>query len=111
MSKSLKEKVRFCLENYPDTRNDDRLLWASVVKNFYSDLIVDDMFIPIWNVPNLPPQDNVKRYRAWFQNDPIKPMYLPTDERVLKLRQDKSKAQQDFKVDLGYVNPAFSGRR
>jgi len=102
--KTLKDQVQWILHTEPATRNNDKLLWLYIVREFYRDKIFlfTAEYIKLDDILLLPSQDNVKRYRAYFQNDPHKPRYLPTSDKVKKVRQDRGKAQRDHRAELGY---------
>jgi hypothetical protein len=85
----LKDLVETMLVGIPETRNCDIRLTIEIWKRFYPDRIrktltggggiyLDDLY-------DLPREDNIKRYRARFQNDENK--YLPTDWKVAKRRK------------------------
>lgn len=96
----LKEEIEWCLENRPNTRNSDKLLWISVCYNYYN----LGIRFPIQNLEEFhdlimiyPGEDAIKRFRAQFN---AKGLYWPTDPKVIKERRLKVK---EVKEDLGYT--------
>jgi len=101
--KNLKLVVRRTLEAFPDTRNDDRLLWVVIVKNHFGASLFQSAnlgpCVALENLWELPALDSVKRFRALVQ---AKGEFLPTDPAVLARRFKFDQAQADFKQALGY---------
>lgn len=102
MLNSLKKKVEWCLENFPETRNSDIKLTNTIWYNYYKEkLFLDDagnLCVKLLDIYELPREDNVKRIRAKFNS---KGKYLPTDNSVIKKRKLK---EEDWRNMLGY-NP------
>jgi hypothetical protein len=95
MLKNLKNKVEYCLEHYPETRNSDIALTIKIWQVYYG---VGDT-IAVEQLYNLSREDNVKRIRAHFQND--KGRFVPTVWAVAKQRNFK---EEEWRRLLGY-NP------
>ena len=96
-----KNKVRYVLNHYPHTRNDDMELYRVIVLEFYRQnykktssglpcITFEDMLEVI-------PMSSVIRWRAFFQND--MGQFTPTNEAVKIKRQRKRKA---IMQELGY---------
>jgi len=99
---TLKKMVEYCLEKYPDTRNSDIKLTNSIWFEFYRDELIEvdgELAVKLLHLYKLPKEDNVKRWRAKFQNE--KGLYPPTDPEVLRKRQRQEEKMRD---ELGY-NP------
>lgn len=100
--KNLKNKVIYCLENYPQTRNCDISLTLIIWWKFHNsslEFFNDDYYVRCKDLRWLPREDNVKRIRAKLQNDENK--YLPTDEEV---RKQRGIQEEQWRKYLGY-NP------
>lgn len=98
--KKLKDKVAYCLENYPKTRNSDVRLTAQVWATFHSNALMTvngEYVVRIKDLFTLPREDTVKRVRAAFQNDENK--WLPTDPSV---REKRGISEQEWRKHLGY---------
>ncbi len=79
--KTLKKKVEYCLQNYPETRNSDVGLTIKIWQEFYG---VRDSIL-LYDLYRLPREDAVKRIRAKFQNDLH--LYLPTEWEIARQRK------------------------
>jgi len=103
--KTLDKQVRYCLETWPETRNDDIKLTQYLWYNFYKSKVhLDDNgkgYIYMHDLFELPREDNIKRVRAKIQNEEHK--FLPTDFAVMEKRKDASKTWREY---LGYDLPA-----
>jgi len=110
MIPTLKYHVKNILKWYPYTRNSDIYLWTELINRYYwKEFItfaesinrVDDQGVQKTLLTNfmmeVPNQDNVKRIRAYYQND--KKKYIPTNWSVAMKRGWK---ENDWKVALGY---------
>lgn len=88
MEKSLREKVEAVLKENEATRNSDITLTIEIWRRFYPGAILTGnsgrQAVLLESLYKLPREDNVKRYRAKFQNDELK--YLPTIPEVAKQR-------------------------
>lgn len=60
----VKSQVEFTLKNYPETRNNDKLLQVTVLKNFYDVESIDDILKP--EVPSL---ESIRRCRQKLQSE------------------------------------------
>ena len=93
MRKNLKVEVETILQNIPETRNCDIRLTIEIWKAFYPSKILKRETVPegsklaidLDSLFVLPREDNVKRWRAIFQNDLGK--YLPTIWEVARKRK------------------------
>ena len=106
--KTLKDKVRYCLEKYSDSRNSDITLTLWIWREFYYDSIIKSgeaieqngrMYISPKLLFILPREDNIKRIRAYFQNN--KKLYLPTNLEVVRQRKQN---EEEWRKQLNY-NP------
>lgn len=85
---SLKEKILFCLEKHPQTRNSDILLTRAVWHEFNNSKIFQHEGRPavyLEDMMDLPREDNIKRLRAVIQN--VEHKFLPTSEEVCRQRK------------------------
>lgn len=76
--------------NDVESRNSDITLTIAIWKRFYSSRIkksAENGKLGVWleDLFHLPSQDNIKRIRAYFQNDKMK--YLPTSIEVVRQRR------------------------
>lgn len=92
--KRLEEKVIFCLQKYPEARNNDTRLTLYIIHEYLPGMLVRSTTIrpgdkEEWWVKTealyIVREDNVKRVRAKIQND--RHLYLPTDPAVRKQRK------------------------
>jgi len=101
--KKLEQKIIYCLEKYPETRNSDTKLTNAIWLEFYKDKLFStadgNAAIKLIDLYNLPTQDDVKRIRAKIQNE--KHLFLPTSIEIRKKRKIK---EEDWRKYLGY-NP------
>jgi hypothetical protein len=96
---TLHDQVKELLYWEPETRNSDTLLTVKVWQRFYG---IPDGYVAVpqlMEVMREAPPDNIKRYRAYFQNDKDHPKFLPTRWEVAKMRRWK---EDDWKRALGY---------
>lgn len=105
--KSLKKKVLFCLEKYPETRNCDRTLCLQIIKEFYSYAIIKgqsgkEEYIPLKYYYSIPTHESVKRIRAKIQNKEFR--FLPTDIKVVKKRRIN---EDRWRKELGYEPKSY----
>ena len=96
----LPDKVLFCLENYPQTRNCDISLTIKIWEVYHQDKI-NNGSVSLSDLYDLPREDNVKRYRAKIQN--VEKLFLPTDPEVIKKRNIK---EDEWREELGYASQA-----
>lgn len=106
--KTLKKQVEHCLRQYPLTRNSDITLTIQIWRVFYPRHIytgvgTDDM-VKLGDLYHLPREDNVKRARAYIQNE--RKMYLPTD---LKVALKRGILEDEWRVATGYPTKATAG--
>jgi hypothetical protein len=99
--KTLKEKVEYVLKRSEKSRNSDTTLMIEIWKWFYSEHLSGDS-IPLKSLYEVPNQDDVKRLRAYWQNDKL--MYLPTVWEVAKQRKIN---EEVWKKALGYSSTLF----
>jgi len=94
----LTEKVRYCLEKYPEARNDDAVLTLRIIEAYLPDdvrmIVVQEGEKPVpfvrYRALIRVREDQVKRVRAKIQNEEGR--FLPTDERVRKARKISEEA-------------------
>jgi hypothetical protein len=92
--KRLKDQVRECLEENPETRNSDRSLAIAVLQKFYD--IGETMTMQqFFDVPNF---EGIARCRRKFQEAGF---YPPTDR---KIALERGWLQEDWQKAMGY-NP------
>lgn len=60
----VKTQVEYTLNNYPATRNDDKLLQVTILKKFYGVKSIDDILKP--KVPSL---ESIRRCRQKLQSE------------------------------------------
>lgn len=106
--KDLKNQVKYCLENFEETRNSDITLTIQIWKEFYKEYIKKGQYGDegIWlkDLYELPREDNVKRARAYWQNS--KNMFLPTDPKIAKKR---GILEDEWRVAMGYPTKESAG--
>ena len=108
--RALKDKVEFVLENYPESRNSDKLLTVILWKEFYPQYInrvtIDNIskfserVIKLSDILFLPSQDGIKRVRAHIQNHQRR--YPPTSSKVAK---ERGWQEHIWRQTLGYHLP------
>ena len=105
MNRGLKQKVLYCLEKYPMTRNSDIQLTVAIWLEYHRQYVFQDergeWCIKVKNLDKLPTQDDVKRWRAKIQNDPKHPKFVPTDSFIARMRGWK---EEEWRRALSY-NP------
>ena len=101
--KTLKGQVEHCLKNYPDTRNSDITLTIQIWREFYPEKVIGEA-VALKDLYELPREDNVKRARAYFQND--KKLYWPTSLEIAKKR---GILEDEWRVAMGYPTKATTG--
>lgn len=102
--KTLKGQVEYCLRAYPETRNSDITLTIQIWREFYPERmrkLGERMAVELKDLYDLPREDNVKRARAYFQND--KKLYLPTELSIAKRR---GILEDEWRVAMGYPTKA-----
>lgn len=87
---------------FPETRNDDRLLWVEYCKKFYPQTVMKGNKTGRYAVyledvvKKLPQQASLKRYRAEYQNE--MKILLPTRWEVAKQR---GIAEEIWRAEMG----------
>ncbi len=85
----LQDKIEYCLQKYPESRNSDIKLTNSIWFEFHSHKLFKDeqgdLTVKLKNLYDLPREDNIKRIRAKVQNTEHK--FLPTLEKIRKQRK------------------------
>lgn len=94
----LTKMVEKCLEKYPETRDSDITLTLKIWKEFYGISGV----INVNQLYDLPREDNIKRWRAYIQNEEGR--YLPTMWEVARKRGIN---REVWERALGYVPKLF----
>jgi len=109
--KKIKDKVAWCLENRPATKEDDMLLILSVWKNFYHqefcDLLHTGLKTLSFEVPreldrqlgrarmsDLPSTESIRRVRQKFNQED---KYLPSEEVMRLRRREAPKVQEELR--------------
>lgn len=86
---TLKKQVKDTLEFYPKTRDSDQYLTLKIWVGYYKELLdltdPENPKVAFKDIMKLPREDNVKRIRAYFQNDLN--LYLPTSLEVVRKRK------------------------
>ena len=99
--------VESVLRDIPSTRDSDITLTIEIWRRFYPEKIVEQRgiagveFVSLGSLYSLPREDNVKRIRAQFQNNPERPMYPPTK---LEVALERGMEEQVWRRALGYAN-------
>lgn len=108
--KNLKQKVHDILRDEPSTRNSDIALMIAVWKKHCPSYIKKgssgEEGVWLKDLYELPREDNIKRVRAYWQND--KKLYLPTEESVAKARGIN---MDEWRVAMGYPTNATAGTK
>lgn len=95
MLKTLEQKVRYCLTQFPATRNNDRTLIGAVYAYFYNvDLL--DSFLTVIRDDKLPSFESIRRTRQKIQAE---------DE---SLRGDKKTEERRMEAQIKYIEYALS---
>lgn len=95
--RKVSQMVREVLENYPDTRSDDRLLIYTIYRNYYG--IVNDKFVNVIMRHDLPNFESIRRCRQKIQEECEE---LRGDKQVEKVRMN---AQVEY-IDFSRMNLA-----
>lgn len=93
--KTVVENVTDILRNFPETRNNDRLLmayyWAAIDEiDFDGDM---DEFLDGFKTAT--PPSSIQRARQMVNYEAIEDNFLPTDEKILKDRLHKAQVMKD----------------
>ena len=89
--KTVKDRVEYILENYPESRNDDFYLWLLYIRLFERQLSNYIKFIPYKLLKNAVKFETISRVRRKIQEEG---RYLPTDPKVLEKRRRLAKIYQ-----------------
>lgn len=95
---NLHDKVKYILDHFPITRNDDLALSIRVWVEFYQLDAIEAQKL-FYQLKQFPAQDVIKRIRAYIQNK--EGQFLPTNDEVLKLRRRSKKdktTEQEWKM-------------
>ena len=95
MLKTLEQKVRYCLREFPATRNNDRTLIGAVYAYFY-DVDLMDSFLTVIRDDKLPSFESIRRTRQKIQ---------ATDE---SLRGDKETEERRMEAQKDFIEYALS---
>ena len=95
MLKTLEQKVRYCLTQYPATRNSDRTLIGAVYAYFY-DVDLLDSFLTVIRNDKLPSFESIRRTRQKIQAE---------DE---SLRGDKQTEERRMEAQKDFIEYALS---
>jgi len=87
--KTVKERVEWLLENFPETRNDDLYLTILYWRYFDKKMSKYIKYIPYEVIKQAIRPETIRRIRQKIQNEEGK--YLPTDPKVLKKRRKMAK--------------------
>lgn len=102
---TLKAMVEEVLREIPATRDSDIKLTIEVWRRFYPEKVHWDKdgkhYVLLQDLYALPREDNVKRIRAHFQNDPDNPQYPPT---TLEVALERGMEEQHWRRALGLAN-------
>ncbi|GIW49171.1 MAG: hypothetical protein KatS3mg079_647 [Caloramator sp.] len=85
----VKQQVEFILNNYPETRNDDKKLTAYILKEFYKVNLIDDIC-----KPEIPSLESIRRCRQKLQEQG---KYQAT-EKVKKRRTELQETYKEFAI-------------
>ena len=100
----LKEKIKYCLQKYPETRNSDVKLTNSIWVEYYNKYLIRDecgnLAVKLIDLYELPTQESVKRIRAKLNEQGF---YLPTSEEVLKQRR---LLEKKYRLEYSPSNPS-----
>lgn len=101
--KTLKSKVLNCLQKYPGTRDNDKILINAVIYDYYNEYLFQDekkdWCIKLLYMYKIPNPESIIRIRAKIQN--VEKKYLPTSEEIFKQRGWQ---EEEYRKFLGY-NP------
>ncbi len=95
MSKNIRKNVEQILQDYPQTRNSDRLLYVTYWK-VIDDLPIDHetsarKFANLF-IKNSTNSESIRRARQLIQQEGL---FLPTDDSVIKARHKKQITMKD----------------
>jgi len=87
--KTVKERVEYILEHYPESRNDDFYLYLIYIRLFEPKLSGYIKYIPFNLVKTATRFETIRRCRQKLQESG---QYLPTDPKVLRKRRKLAEA-------------------
>ena len=87
--KTVKERVEYLLERYPESRNDDFYLYILYVRHFEPELSRYIEYIPFEIIKRSTRFETIRRCRQKLQEQGL---YLPTDPKVLRKRRKLAEA-------------------
>ncbi|MEO0252000.1 MAG: hypothetical protein ABIM44_07160 [candidate division WOR-3 bacterium] len=87
--KTIRDRVLYVMENYPETRNNDLYLWLIYVRLFDNDLSRYIKFIPYQYIKSAVSFETISRVRRKVQEEGF---LLPTDPETLRRRRRLEKA-------------------
>lgn len=90
--RTVKERVLYILDKYPETRNNDLYLWLIYVRLFEPELSKYIKFIPYDVLKKAVAFETIRRVRQKIQNE--LGLYPPTDPKVIKRRRRKEEAMR-----------------
>ena len=90
--RTVKERVIYILDKYPETRNNDLYLWLIYVRLFDPVLSKYIKFIPYKVLEKAVSFETIRRVRQKVQNE--LGLYPPTDPKVIKRRRRKAEAMR-----------------
>ena len=95
--KTIKDRVEWILENYPETRNDDFYLYIIYVREFEPELSKHIDYIPYNLIKKAPRFETIRRMRQKLQEAGL---YPPTDPEVMKKRKRLARIYQKVMPQL-----------
>ena len=116
---SLKKQILYCLEQYPETRNNDISLTIKVWLNFpaynedkgrnvkmiYSEK-TKKYYVELSDLHWLQREDVIKRERAIIQN--VEKRFLPTDPKIAEFRKRNGRGETKWLKEHGYKTNKFN---
>jgi hypothetical protein len=93
--KTIVQNVQDILDAFPEARNNDRILfayyWAAIDEVEFEEGY--ESFVESYK--NATPPSSIQRARQMINYEAPDKNYLPTDPRILKMRQEKSNIMSD----------------
>ena len=83
----VKTQVEYTLQNYPETRNNDKLLQVIVLKNFYGVESIDDIL-----EPKIPSLESIRRCRQTIQSEGK----YESNKKIKEARQEMEETYRQF---------------
>lgn len=106
--KNLKRVVEEMLRDNPETRNSDIALTIAIWKRYFPNAILTAQdgreYIRLSKLFDLPREDNIKRVRAFIQNEQKK--YPPTE---WKIAEQRGMSEDEWRVAMGYPTKGTTG--